>query len=128
MTDWRRLEEKLDENKVATPLPAPFHPKPNETAAGEKKDRMKKGEKKARVRHRQQGLPSWLLVTVCLLALAVPIGLVLVLIYKKRAEAAAPEPVSTKEEDDEPDSPRPDPYASAFANYDDRSGGEQERH
>ena len=75
-------------------------------------------------------MPTWLVVTMCLLGLAVPIGLVvLLMLYKRRKEAAgaggSSAPVSTKEpwaqddDDDAPDSPRPDPYASAFAGADD---------
>ena len=78
----------------------------------------------------RHGMPTWLVVTMCLLGLAVPIGLVvLLMLYKRRQEAAgaggSSAPVSTKEpwahddDDDAPDSPRPDPYASAFAGADD---------
>jgi hypothetical protein len=75
-------------------------------------------------------MPTWLVVTMCLLGLGVPIGtVVLLMLHKRRQEAAgaggSSAPVSTQEpwaqddDDDAPDSPRPDPYASAFAGVDD---------
>ena len=119
--------------KAAAPTAAA--PKAAAASNATSKPKRVKVDKPKRTRGEgRHGMPTWLVVTMCLLGLAVPIGLVvLLMLYKRRQEAAgaggssAPHSVSTKEpwaqDDDDagsgPDSPRPDPYASAFAGADD---------
>ena len=120
-------------SKAAAPTAAA--PKAAAASNATSKPKRVKVDKPKRTRGEgRHGMPTWLVVTMCLLGLAVPIGLVvLLMLYKRRQEAAgaggssAPHSVSTKEpwaqDDDDagsgPDSPRPDPYASAFAGADD---------
>ena len=113
---------------LASKAAAPTTAAPSNATSKPKRAKVDK-PKRARGEGRH-GMPTWLVVTMCLLGLAVPIGLVvLLMLYKRRQEAAgaggSSAPVSTKEpwahddDDDAPDSPRPDPYASAFAGADD---------
>ena len=113
---------------LASKAAAPTAAAPSNATSKPKRAKVDK-PKRARGEGRH-GMPTWLVVTMCLLGLAVPIGLVvLLMLYKRRQEAAgaggSSAPVSTKEpwaqddDDDAPDSPRPDPYASAFAGADD---------
>lgn len=116
-------------SKAAAPTAAA--PKAAAASNATSKPKRVKVDKPKRARGEgRHGMPTWLVVTMCLLGLAVPIGLVvLLMLYKRRQEAAgaggSSAPVSTKEpwaqddDDDAPDSPRPDPYASAFAGADD---------